>query len=378
MSCTNRLMRQSRQLKSGYRIGKLYQEEGRFEQALQSYYRSESCASLEELSMEMGRRVQECLQRVGKLSALRYELSERVGLNHEAGKEGDVVVAEIGAERITASELDRHIETKIEAQLASLSSYLPDEDRRAQKEKLLKQLHAPDQRLQLLQQVVVEEILYRKANASKLADDPETRWLLREMEKGFLAQRMIEREVNEQIRITPSDVETFYKAGSERYTVPARARIRHLLVSSKEEADTALRSLEAGEEFEELAKTLSEDQETREHGGEIEGWISKGTSVPMLGDSKQVESFVFSGAAGAWMKEPVQTDRGYHLVQLIERQEERPRPFEEVRQEAYRDLRAQKEKEVQELLLTKLRNDYQVVIHHAAITHAKDSTDEKP
>ena len=131
-------------------------------QALDGYYRSESFAEVDEISAEIGRRTERCLESLGKFAALRYELAERVGVAASSDALGETVVAEIGPRKITQAELDRMVETQIERQLSPLASYLPDQERRKQKETMLQQVSTSAQRLQFLNQFVLQEILSRE------------------------------------------------------------------------------------------------------------------------------------------------------------------------------------------------------------------------
>jgi len=237
-----------------YRIGKLRQGAGEHEKALESYYRSESFARLDDLGPEISRRTQECLEARGKFAALRYELAERVGVGDQKDAGGEEVVAEIGPQKITKADLDRRIEEQIERQLTRFAAYMPDEQRRKQKEALLKQFSSAQQRLQLLNQFVVEEVLYRRARADKLADDPVTRGMLRDAERGILAQKVIEKELADQIRITPGDMKTYYEAHKKDYVRPARAQISHILVKDQKAADNVLKKLKEGKDFAAVAK----------------------------------------------------------------------------------------------------------------------------
>lgn len=350
-----------------YRIGQAYQEGRQYADALAAYYRSESFAELEELSSEINRRTQACLEGLGKFAALRHELKDRVALKKEGEKaSGEDIVAEIGAHKITEAELDRKIEAQIEAQLAQYASFMSDEQRRQQKEEMLKRLSVPQQKLQVLSQMVMEEVLYRRAREIGLDGEPEIRALLEETERGILAQRLVQREMSEKIRISRSDVEMYYQANKATFVEPQRAKISHILVADEEKAKAVLASLEKGEAFEELAKGVSADSATADHGGEISGWIAKdATTVPSIGSAAELVKALFSAEPGSVLPEPVKTDRGYHLVKLLKREDERQKPFEEVQQEAYRALRQQKEREVQKKLFDELRREYDVVLHQS-------------
>ncbi|MFC1841090.1 hypothetical protein ACFL1N_16095 [Thermodesulfobacteriota bacterium] len=117
-----------------YRIGNIFQEKGDYDEALNAYYRSESFSKPDDIKDEINRRIQECLESAGKFAALRYELGDRVGGKMNTGDEGkssdghgEQVVAEIGAYKITRSDLDKKIEKLIEAQLGGLARYLSEE-----------------------------------------------------------------------------------------------------------------------------------------------------------------------------------------------------------------------------------------------------------
>jgi len=348
-----------------YRIGTIRQEAGDYEQALGAYYRSESLAAVDELAPEIGRRTQECLEALGKFAALRHELTDRVGLGEDKEPAGGEVVAEIGTQQITQGRLDRMIEQQIERQLEQFAAYLPPEQRRQQKEAMLKRFSSPQARVQMLQQFVAQELLYRKAREAKLADEPATRELLAQAEKMILAQRAMERELADQIKITRTDIQSYYEAHKKDYVQPERAQVSHILVKNEKAAAAALKSLKGGADFADLAKRLSQDESTKAKGGAIDGWVDRGSYIPGVGTSDDATAAVFATEAGKVADRPVKTDKGYHLLLVRRREPERQKSFGEVAQQVHRALRGAKEREVQHGLLERLKHQYDVVIHHA-------------
>lgn len=360
-----------------YRIGKIHQEAGQFESAVQSFYRSEAFFKLNDLRAEIGRRTQECLEAMGKFAALRLELNNRVGLSEDSKAEGDEVVAEIGRQRITRAELDRKIEEQIERQLSQFAAYLPPEERLKQKEALLKRVSTASERLRMLNQLVIEDVLYRKARETGLHEDPDTRALLQDTERRIFAQRLIEKEMSDQIKITASDLSTYYEAQKADYVQPEKAGISHILVEDEEKAAAVLKSLAAGEAFEQLARGASLDGTTAEKGGEVDGWVTKGAAaLPGVGSDQATVARIFEVEAGTVLPEPVKSAKGFHVIKVRERQPERQKSFDEVREDVFRALRTRKEREVQEKLFQDLREQYGVVIHHARFAAAAQETDD--
>jgi len=201
-----------------YRIGKLFQSENTYEKALDSYYRSESHAVVDSISAEIAIRIQECLESMGKFSAMRHELADRVSMNTgDIAKTSDTIVAEIGTQKVTAAELDRRMETTVDQQITMMAPYLPEEERNKQKEAMLKQFSTPSNRMMFLNQFVVEEILYRKARENKLTDDPQVRDLINDQERSLLARLALEKEYDSRIKITLSDLETYFEAHKDAF-----------------------------------------------------------------------------------------------------------------------------------------------------------------
>ncbi len=360
-----------------YRIGKIYQADNQHDLALDAYYRSEIYARPNDLSPEIARRVQESLETMGKFAALRYELADRVGaggITKESSSHDtvDPVVAEIGAQKITKFDLDRRIERLIETQISQYASYLPEEEANKRKEDMLKQYSTDSQRQVFLSQYIAEEILYRKARESGLMDDPDVRITLRDMERSLLAQKVMEREFADEIKISSGDLETYYQAHKEEYVQPERASVAHILVENQEEARDVRRRLERGDDFSVVAAELSRDEQSRKTGGELAGWIEKGEGrdIPGLGGSDTAIKAIFSTDQGHLVKEDIRTEKGIHIIKVLKRETERQKAFDEVKNEVALALRSQKEREVQQKLFARLKEQYDVVIHQSAFSGA--------
>jgi parvulin-like peptidyl-prolyl isomerase len=87
---------------------------------------------------------------------------------------------------------------------------------------------------------------------------------------------------------------------------------RHILVSTKEEGQSVLDRLKAGEAWTALAAELSRDQSNKDKGGEL-GWLAPGATV------KEFEDAVFSGPVGEPFG-PVETSFGWHVLWVLGRE----------------------------------------------------------
>ncbi|MFQ5695787.1 MAG: peptidyl-prolyl cis-trans isomerase, partial [Terriglobia bacterium] len=137
--------------------------------------------------------------------------------------------------------------------------------------------------------------------------------------------------------IPAADVEAYYRSQQQSYRLPERVQARHILFRQAEDArakaEQVLAQLKKGGRFAALAREHSEDPLTREQGGEI-GWVQRGQAVGAL------EEVLFSRPPGA--VELVEASYGFHIVQVLAREEARLRPLEEVRAEIVGLLREQR------------------------------------
>lgn len=102
-------------------------------------------------------------------------------------------------------------------------------------------------------------------------------------------------------------------------TVPAQAEhvhARHIVVATQEEAQMVLNQLQAGGDFATLARTYSQDISTRDLGGDL-GFFPKGVLT-----SREVEAAAFALQPGQ-VSDVVQSELGYHIVQVVERAPDR-------------------------------------------------------
>lgn len=90
---------------------------------------------------------------------------------------------------------------------------------------------------------------------------------------------------------------------------------RHILVSDSAQALAIIERLKAGEDFGQLAGEFSEDTGSAVAGGDL-GWFGKGAMVA------EFETAVFAlQKSGDFTLEPVQSQFGYHIIQLIAKQD---------------------------------------------------------
>jgi len=154
-----------------------------------------------------------------------------------------------------------------------------------------------------------------------------------------------ENKVGERIQVPEDELRRAYQQRQEQYRTPERVRVRHILLKTTEKpkeeipkirarAEELLKQIRGGADFAELAKKNSEDPGSAEKGGDL-GWIVRGQTVQAFEDTAfSLKPKEISGI--------VTTEYGFHILQVLEKEQARLRPFEEVKAELARDLKRQR------------------------------------
>ena len=137
------------------------------------------------------------------------------------------------------------------------------------------------------------------------------------------------------MEVSESDLRAAYTANLDRYRLPEKVKVRHILVStvgkSPEEvkkleakANDILNQVRAGGDFAALAKQHSEDPGSKDTGGEYD--VVRGQMVPAF---EQAAFTLKPKEIGNLVK----TEYGFHIIQVLEKQPAKVKPFEEVQAE---------------------------------------------
>lgn len=204
-----------------FQRGLCLEKAGLFADAVEAYYRSEATSRLQELSQQIPNHIKYCLEQLGRFSALRYELMARTGYRSQ-DDESSKVVAEIGPERITDSDLSSFIEDAIEMELAPIAPFMTVEQLNQHRQAMLQHYKSPSARLAFLRSWLAEQIAYRRATEQGLGEQDRTKRLIDQVIRHTLAQQMIQQVLASRMTITEGDLRTYYQANKDRFTGPSK------------------------------------------------------------------------------------------------------------------------------------------------------------
>ncbi|WP_334189471.1 SurA N-terminal domain-containing protein [Noviherbaspirillum sp.] len=149
-----------------------------------------------------------------------------------------------------------------------------------------------------------------------------------------------------QITVSDADVKSYYDQNTKRYTVDEQRRASHILLTVKKDASDADKAAVKAKaeklleqvkknpaEFAKIAKENSQDPGSAERGGDLD-FFGKGMMV------KPFEDTVFQMKKGD-ISGLVQSDFGFHIIQLTDVKAASVQPLEEVKGEIAAEIKKQ-------------------------------------
>ena len=121
---------------------------------------------------------------------------------------------------------------------------------------------------------------------------------------------------------TDAEIQALYEENLPRLS-GEQYKLRHILVETKAEADKVIAQLNQGSAFVALARERA-DGPTGPNDGDL-GWLTADSLPPSFAEAIQTM------AVGSYSPAPVQTDAGYHVILLEEKQRQEPPKLEDLR-----------------------------------------------
>jgi peptidyl-prolyl cis-trans isomerase D len=145
-----------------------------------------------------------------------------------------------------------------------------------------------------------------------------------------------ENKIGESVAANDEQLRRTYQENIERYRTPERVKARHILIktmdkpaaeaaAAEKKANDLLKQIRGGGDFAELAKTNSEDTGSAVKGGDLD-WVVRGQTVPEF--EKTLFALKPNEVSGV-----VKTQYGFHIIQALEKENARTKPFEEAKGE---------------------------------------------
>jgi len=306
-------------------------------------------------------------------------------VNPDSGKTVEEIIARVNNEIITRSEYNKARQTAEEEAKSECQN-------RCTPEQL--QIAIEDRQKHTLRDLVDQSLLVQRAKDMGVSVEPELIKKLdairmenklpsmEELEKAvsgqgmnwedfknnirstLLTQRVISSEVGSHITISDEEVTKYYEAHKTEFVRPEQVALREIVVSTegkkpeelpdlKKKAETALKRVQDGEDFGEIAKRLS-DGSTKSQGGFL-GSYKRGEL------SKELEDKVFKMKRKE-LTEVMETKQGFLILEVLEHYDEGEQSLAKVKNEIMDKLYGGRMEPAMREYLKTLREQSYVVI----------------
>ena len=305
--------------------------------------------------------------------------------NLDSGKTVEEIIARVNNEIITRSEYNKARQTAEEEAKSECQN-------RCTPEQL--QIDIEDRQKNTLRDLVDQSLLVQRAKDMGVSVEPELIKKLdairtenklpsmEELEKAvsgqgmnwedfknnirstLLTQRVISSEVGSHITISDEEVTKYYEAHKTEFVRPEQVALREIVISTegkkpedlpdlKKKAETALKRVQDGEDFGEIAKRLS-DGSTKSQGGFL-GSYKRGEL------SKELEDKVFKMKRKE-LTEVMETKQGFLVLEVLEHYDEGEQSLAKVKNEIMDKLYGGRMEPAMREYLKTLREQSYVVI----------------
>jgi peptidyl-prolyl cis-trans isomerase C len=267
-----------------------------------------------------------------------------------AENENDKILARVGKVTITQSELEARL------------TMLPPQFRA--------RYDSPEGRRNLLEQTITYKLLAQEARRLGIDKQAEVSRKIQEATDSIIVQELTQQEISGRIVVSEEDVRAYYEANRAGYSKPETVNARLIFFEAKDgagadvrtqqknKADKALKRLKAGEDFDALAKELSDDSRTKRRGGTT-GFFARGRRAKVYGDAFEQQAFSLKPGELS----PVFAGKdGWYILTVVEKKDAYEQTLDEVRSRIERTLHQEQQKGAYDRYVESLKKKYPVEV----------------
>lgn len=215
------------------------------------------------------------------------------------------------------------------------------------------QLNNPEGKKYLLNEMILQEMLYLDAKEKQFDKDEEFLRELDVIQTNLLKQYAVKKLI-ENITVDSHEAKEYYDQNREQFVTGETARAKHILLKDEDRAKEILTEIQAGKSFEEMAQIHSECP-SKAQGGDL-GYFEKGKMVP------EFEEVAF-GLENGEISQLVKTQFGYHIIKLEDKKSADVMAFEQVEKQIEDYLLRNKQNHIYVTYTNELKNKYPVSIN---------------
>jgi peptidyl-prolyl cis-trans isomerase C len=226
----------------------------------------------------------------------------------------------------------------------------------------------PDGKKNLVERAIQMSLLSQEARRLNIDKKEEIARRIKEMADQFIVQELTKQEVMDKLTVTDADMLQHFNQNKDSFTKEEKVRVSLIMFEAKDNAtqqvkdqkkamaDQALARVKKGDDFEAVAKEVSEDTRTKSRGGNA-GLFARGKRTDLYGDAFEQKAFSLPLDA---VSDVFQGKDGYYIIKVMEKKAQEQEKFEDVKQLFERTLKTEKQKAAMDSYLDGLKKKYPV------------------
>ncbi|MDW7668442.1 MAG: peptidylprolyl isomerase [Bacillota bacterium] len=212
------------------------------------------------------------------------------------------------------------------------------------------QMQGEEGKKRLLNELIAGEMFYLDAVENELDKEEEFQSILKETKENLL-QRYAVQKVMEDVDVKDEEIKETYNQNKDKFMDQEKVSAKHVLVDDEDKAKEIKEEIDNGMDFSDAAAKYSSCPSSKK-GGRL-GEFSRGQMVP------EFEDVAFSMEEGE-ISDPVKSQFGYHIIQLDEKIPAKQKTYYEVENQIKQELLQQKQFQVYNDNVQKLKGKYNV------------------
>lgn len=216
---------------------------------------------------------------------------------------------------------------------------------------------------QFLVERIMNEVSSDVVRKSGIENDPEVARALKAKKEEIMVSLLYDDVINKQTVVSKEEIKNYYDGNIESFHNPEKRKFGVILTGDIETAQQAYRELRDGKSFRTVMLSYSVDSEAKVNNGE--------TAELARGEQPELDPVGFSLRAVGDVSEPFQTSRGWMVLKLIERIDEKYFSLEEAEARIEGAIKQQKNDDRLKEMLAKWKEEVGVVIHEDNLAKTK-------
>ena len=215
----------------------------------------------------------------------------------------------------------------------------------------------PQNQKKVIDQAIERKLLANEAVRSGIEKSAEFKKAIEAIKKD-LALEFWMKKIYQDTKVSEKEIKKYFKDNADKFIKPSRAKARHILVKTEDEAKKIIDELKGlkgkalVDKFAELAKKKSIGPSGKD-GGEL-GWFGQRQMVKPFSDA------TFALKKGEITKTPVKTQFGYHVILLEDKEVGKKATYEEVKPQIENAIKMDKFRKAVSAKAKKLRKNAKI------------------